>query len=815
MRGQTKRLLEAAKKRMSLDVDVPHNASVVAWIGRAGEDESVSVRAHKSCRKTYWSDANIESAGRRAAAAASKRSRQDEPARAPSKHQRTGRGNPHDLDECLYCQQGTAESLRAVQTVRKSAAVKGYAQLCNQDLHVRLLGCLDGDLSTYGPGSSSKKTASGALYHDSCDQRARDEARRVRTRLAKLPATEEGDVDGDGATPTLTDACRCMIWVGEKMTAGFQAGAKFYTAPDVWTYYGQLYDEGGCRPRLTAGQACPGWLLDDLQHYVQGVAVLRSLSSGPPVFITAASFSQVAAVEDARTISQVDSAAGAAPRLVSNSQGLSPEMQDTMHLYHAGMIVRRAALKVERTRGKCGRIDVDDMDAIVPAPIAGFLHTCYYGELPPSVGGGAVAEGAACEDAVAEPTEHESPGAEAEAEAAPKVARDKRPTWVRSVGSDMLYGITGGKVVTQKHVGYANSIYVRTQSAAILDEAEELGHSVSYEAHLKMRTTLANAARRRAEATEQKVVVPTNLLCVKDNPGCSDILICAMDNVNYPDGVNGTNVAIKQRQLATQQHPAPDVDIEGVRTYKESPALGASVPIPCLPRKEGPVHDEYNVLDNTGSAYPSVTTTYPSMVGHFAPPTKDARTWRPEPAARAAEVRTKELLYNLCGVRGKPPPWTGYNQTYHISKTGMSDHVDVVGQLPMCYTEAHLTSTQHTLVTQIKAVRNHVAPGAPVVITADQDVYRGLVELVPRQPDRVQRRGPAHGHPSHVDSLDESRGQIPRGQWVRRGPRRHRLLRRGPGRGHRQRGEQCVQQMHQGPEGAVAERFQRAVARLQ
>ena len=62
---------------------------------------------------------------------------------------------------------------------------------------------------------------------------------------------------------------------------------------------------------------------------------------------------------------------------------------------------------------------------------------------------------------------------------------------------------------------------------------------------------------------------------------------------------------------------------------------------------------------------------------------------------------------------------------------------------PTCHAEARLTSTQHTLIAQVKAVRDHVAPSAPVVIAADQDVHRGLVELIRANPgaDVVMRMG--------------------------------------------------------------------------
>ena len=323
---------------------------------------------------------------------------------------------------------------------------------------------------------------------------------------------------------------------------------------------------------------------------------------------------------------------------------------------------------------------------------------------------------------------------------------DKRSAHKLVAGAMLLY--TGTGVVTQVQVGYANSLHLRTRSAAQLDEAAALGVSIPYRTYLQMMTTMANDEVKRAEATASgDTFVPSNILRVADNPGVGRVLRCAIDNQDYGDGTSFTQLCVYQSQKATQVHPPrPKMPIGKVRSFRHPPGVHDLVPMSRMPSKEGPAigacdslyeHAVVAVEQQQGT-YAEVTMAHASTVGMFVYPTAPARghrTWRPAPAARRDELQDKELLFNLCGVQGPSMDWTGWNQTYSLSNAGLCDRVDVVGQCPPFDGVAHQESVQHTLVDRMRRIRDEVSPGTPFVVTADQDVYRGLCALKAAMPD--------------------------------------------------------------------------------
>lgn len=99
---------------------------------------------------------------------------------------------PHDCTKCIHCQVETGAKLHAIETgalgkLSKSASVWACAEY-DLGLHTRLSGCVDTDLSTYGPGSGTDRP-SGVLYHVSCHTKARNALRAVKTAMAGAKAT--------------------------------------------------------------------------------------------------------------------------------------------------------------------------------------------------------------------------------------------------------------------------------------------------------------------------------------------------------------------------------------------------------------------------------------------------------------------------------------------------------------------------------------------------------------------------------------------------------------------------------------------------
>jgi len=184
--------------------------------------------------------------------------------------------------------------------------------------------------------------------------------------------------------------------------------------------------------------------------------------------------------------------------------------------------------------------------------------------------------------------------------------------------------------------------------------------------------------------------------------------------------------------------------IEPARSFRHPPRVHDLVPMPAIPNKEGPqvgacdsLYEDATLLQRR-DADAVATTAHASTVGMYVYPTaaeRGQRAWKPAPAARRNELQDKELLFNLCGVQGECMDWTGYNQTYHLSKTGLSERVDVVGECPPFDGLAHHESVQHTLVERMRRIRDEVCPGMPFSIAADQDVHKGLRALKDAMPE--------------------------------------------------------------------------------
>ena len=100
------------------------------------------------------------------------------------------------------------------------------------------------------------------------------------------------------------------------------------------------------------------------------------------------------------------------------------------------------------------------------------------------------------------------------------------------------------------------------------------------------------------------------------------------------------------------------------------------------------------------------------------------------------KVVATELAYDLCHARAaetqdadgtlQPPPnWTGWNQTVALSESGVTDHVDVVGHMPLHNGAAHLHDTQHTVAMRCKDVAAALGVDS-TVISSDQDAFNVL-----------------------------------------------------------------------------------------
>ena len=177
------------------------------------------------------------------------------------------------------------------------------------------------------------------------------------------------------------------------------------------------------------------------------------------------------------------------------------------------------------------------------------------------------------------------------------------------------------------------------------------------------------------------------------------------------------------------------------RSLKVHVGVTAGVPLPVRPSKEGPAWDECDHLVSTVA--PPPPSAVAGGVAHLSIPlfasanhTKPSYDPRVECPAVKKKVVATELAYNLCHARAaetldadgtlQPPPnWTGWNQTVALSESGVTDHVDVVGHMPLYNGAAHLHDTQHTVAMRCKDVAAALGVDS-TVISSDQDAFNVL-----------------------------------------------------------------------------------------
>ena len=706
-------LLErTAARYVAAQHDVPRSSAIKAAVLACEYLDDIQV--HSSCKRAYTREREVEAA--EAAAA----TRSQPPAQHPQEKRRRSSAAPgkatrssavpHNRSLCIYCQKDTGAPTTSITT-----GTDGYSKFvweCAEHDHalcVRLSGCIDKDLSSHGPGSGAGK-ASGALYHKECHTKAHNRLRRVKARL--------GGTATDGRT-------RAMAWVGEEMLAAFQSGKRFVSAASVWQRYCALsaLSPAHVEADLSAAE-CPEWLLGMLRGYVRECAELVDLIAGP-TFVTTVPCADVAVKEDRAQISQITESLGT--RIASSDQ-VTPEMEQTMHLFHAAMACRAATDALETNRGRLAETSEEAMEGQVPDVIKLFLHVYLNKELPVDSAG---------------PPRRGGPA---------DSTRARLRRWATSIGSDLVFCGSNGRVVPDKHVHHANCEHLRTRSKEAIEKGYENGHMIGYGKLLKLQTTLANQAVEdaRVDGTEEFNFIPQNLITREAGGGRIKF---SMDNLDFKDDTHATNMLASQEQpasvaaaVAKARASKSALVIGKTRGFKCHANINRATPPPRFPNKEGPKWDEYDHLatnvTHPACAYAAVTAAHPSMVSHILPPaTARLQYVPPDPGAaghRAEELRNRELLHRMCHERAQgadagtlpPPCWTGFNQTAALSESGLRTKVDVVGETPLFNGAAHLPTTQHTMVLRAKAITKALMPpGTTTVMTADQAVYNGLKAL--------------------------------------------------------------------------------------
>ncbi len=150
---------------------------------------------------------------------------------------------------------------------------------------------------------------------------------------------------------------------------------------------------------------------------------------------------------------------------------------------------------------------------------------------------------------------------------------------VLSLGQDLVYAVSNGRVITPKHIGVGMTVKHKTNSKYMLNLLNHAGHSVSYSEVQKIDKSIANTNKQIAIAND--IYIPTN---IKKGHG---FIHGAADNIDFmEETINGkgtthaTSMVLYQRQTQNENPPAvANVDIP------EFPGRVETKPIPVFKRR--------------------------------------------------------------------------------------------------------------------------------------------------------------------------------------------------------------------------------------
>ncbi len=132
--------------------------------------------------------------------------------------------------------------------------------------------------------------------------------------------------------------------------------------------------------------------------------------------------------------------------------------------------------------------------------------------------------------------------------------RDNR--LILSMGQDLLYGVSGGRTLTPKHVGLPFAVRNMTGSAEAVRLINRFGHGISYESLIKTETDMDNLLQKK-----NVVHLPVNI-----KPGVR--ITCVWDNIDFAEETlsghgttHKTNGIILQQQVVGCKEAAPHVPV--------------------------------------------------------------------------------------------------------------------------------------------------------------------------------------------------------------------------------------------------------------
>ena len=272
---------------------------------------------------------------------------------------------------------------------------------------------------------------------------------------------------------------------------------------------------------------------------------------------------------------------------------------------------------------------------------------------------------------------------------------------ISSIGQDMLYAISRGKIQTPKHILLTSTVKSLTGNVELISILNKFGHGISYSKYEEIETALC--LQKLALLPEGNVPLPENILA-----GVSTTL--AFDNIDrVEETLSGSGTSHRINGIAVQpkiqgpqlQKPMPNI------AQKKQRTLGHMIDYFAIPN--------YNAGEKAG------------------PPRRMAITEIDFSAIKEAAWK-KDLIWFLCRLHHTAnqqiPSWTGFN----ILVSNQEATTDTVGYLPTINAPASNMSTVNEILSQCVKIKQQLHLDA-VNCVFDQALYAKAADIRWKHPD--------------------------------------------------------------------------------
>lgn len=270
---------------------------------------------------------------------------------------------------------------------------------------------------------------------------------------------------------------------------------------------------------------------------------------------------------------------------------------------------------------------------------------------------------------------------------------------VLSICQDLVFLASKGRKLTPKHIGLGLTVHQATRSKELVDLLYSAGHSVSYDAVLRMDTSIANNVLQRYR-DNNKVFVPCNF------PGASstDCNHYAIDNIDMNEETlsgkgtfHATQCTALRRSSANEQQSNLQIPITSTRK------LALEIPSELHELQQATMVQDKPEPVEKGSI---------------------SQDWYSPDNNVVDSALKKDLIWLLCRLKEQIPEiqnipgWSGFNQLLESQKRELT----VVGPLPIINAPAHDYDTLWTMIVRCLAM-SKLLQGKFTVITMDEALY--------------------------------------------------------------------------------------------